>query len=73
LVGEVRPGGWAALGRVNVGDLVLSVDGAAIADVAAFRAKMEAVASAKPPWVSMKVLRGIYTFFVELEPKWDVK
>ena len=71
LVSEVRPGGWAALGRVNVGDLILSVEGADIADVAAFRAKMQEIAAAKPQWVALKVLRGIYTVFVELEPKWD--
>lgn len=71
LIGEVRPGGWAALGRVNVGDLVLSVNGTDIADVAAFRTKMQEIASAKPQWVTLKVLRGIYTVFVELEPKWD--
>jgi len=73
LARDVKPGGWAALGRLNVGDLILSIDGAAVADVDAFRAKMKQITSAKPESVSMKVLRGIYTFFVELEPKWDTK
>jgi serine protease Do len=73
LASDVKPGGWAALGRLNVGDLILSVDGAAIADVDAFRAKMKQITSTKPESVSMEVLRGIYTFFVELEPKWDTK
>jgi S1-C subfamily serine protease len=73
LARDVKAGGWAALGRLNGGDLILSVDGAAIADVDAFRAKMKQITSAKPESVSMQVLRGIYTFFVELEPKWDTK
>jgi len=73
LARDVKPGGWAALGRLNVGDLILSIDGAAVADVDAFRAKMEQITAAKPRSVSMEVLRGIYTFFVELEPKWDTK
>jgi serine protease Do len=73
LVGELRPGGWAALGRLNVGDLVLSIDGSDVANVDAFHAKMTDIANTKPQWVSIKVLRGVYTLFVELEPKWDGK
>ena len=73
LASKVKSGGWAALGRLNEGDLILSVDGATIADVDAFRAKMKQITSARPESVSMEVLRGIYTFFVELEPKWDTK
>ncbi len=73
LVSELRPGGWAALAHLKIGDLILSIDRGAVADVPAFRTKMQEIAAAKPQWVSMQVLRGIYTFYVELEPKWDVK
>jgi len=73
LVNEIKPGGWAALGRLRFDDLILAIDAAPITDVAAFRAKMEQVSAAKPGAVSIEVLRGIYTFYVELEPKWDSK
>ncbi len=73
LVSEVKPGGWAALGQIEVGDVVLAVEGEAISDVETFGAAMEKIAEAKPNAVVFKVLRGIYTFFVELQPKWDVQ
>jgi S1-C subfamily serine protease len=70
LVEAVREGGWAALGHLADGDVVLAIDDAAAADVATVQAKMEAVAKAKPSSVVLKVKRGIRTFFVELETGW---
>lgn len=66
LVEAVRLGGWAALGHLAVGDVIVAIDGEAVADVAAVRDKRERVARAKPPTVVFKVRRGIRTFFVEL-------
>ncbi|MCX5769696.1 MAG: PDZ domain-containing protein, partial [Candidatus Hydrogenedentes bacterium] len=71
LVSEVKPGGWAALGKLAVGDLILAVDGANISGIPDFSAKMAEIAAQKPNSVVLKVLRGIYTFYVELEPKWE--
>ena len=71
LVSEVKPGGWAALGKVAVGDLILAADGTNIGDIAAFSAKMGEIAAEKPNSVVFKILRGIYTFYVQLEPKWE--
>ncbi|HOZ46760.1 MAG TPA: PDZ domain-containing protein [Candidatus Hydrogenedentes bacterium] len=71
MVDEVKPGGWAALGQVNVGDLVLAVDDQAINDVKSFEDQMKVVAEAKPAHVVLKVLRGIHVLYVELKPKWE--
>ena len=71
LVSEVKPGGWAALGDLRVGDIVLAVDRTPMNDVRAFEQKMKDLAGAKADFAVFEVLRGIYTFFVELEPKWD--
>lgn len=71
LVSEVKPGGWAALGDVRVGDVVLAIDLTPMNDVRAFEQKMKDLAKAKADFAVLEVLRGIYTFFVELEPKWD--
>ena len=71
LVSTVEPGGWAKLGRLGVGDLILSVDGTAVSEVVGFKKKMEVVAAAKPRFLSVHVLRGIYTLYLEFEPKWD--
>lgn len=73
LISEITPGGWAALGKVNVGDLLLAVDNTAVTDVTGFEAKMKEIAERKPDSVVWKVLRGIYTLYIELEPKWNDK
>ena len=71
MVADVKTGGWAALGHLTAGDLILAVDGTPMTDVLGFEAKMKAIAADKPQFVDFEVLRGIYTFYVELEPKWD--
>jgi serine protease Do len=70
LVDAVREGGWAALGHLADGDILLTIDGDAVADVEAVQTKMAQIAKAKPRSVVFKVRRGIRTFFVELETSW---
>jgi serine protease Do len=69
-VDAVREGGWAALGHLADGDVVLAIDGEAVADVEAVQKKMASVAEARPRSLVLKVRRGIRTFFVELETGW---
>jgi serine protease Do len=70
LVDTVREGGWAALGHLADGDVLLTIDGEAVTSVEAVQQKMARVAQAKPRSVVFKVRRGIRTFFVELETGW---
>jgi serine protease Do len=70
LVEAVREGGWAALSHLADGDIILAIDGDAVADVAAIQQKMERVAREKPASVVLTVRRGIRTFFVELQTGW---
>ena len=70
LVEEVKSGGWAELGSLYVDDLILEVDGHAVSDVDSIKALMEDAKSRKPKYVTIKVLRGIHTAYVELEPVW---
>ncbi|KAB2957989.1 MAG: PDZ domain-containing protein, partial [Thermoanaerobaculia bacterium] len=70
LVTEVTPGGWAQMGGLAAGDLVLSVAGRAIADVAAFESEMSAVLAARPDVIPVFVRRRWRTHFVFLEPEW---
>jgi serine protease Do len=71
LVEDVQPGGWAALGNLAVGDLILDVNGQKVNTVEEIAQVMETILEEKPKAVVLKVLRGIHTFFIELEPKWD--
>ncbi len=70
LVDAVREGGWAALGHLADGDMLLTIDGDAVPDVEAVQRKMAKIAEVKPRTVVLKVRRGIRTFFVELETGW---
>jgi serine protease Do len=71
LVDEVKTAGWAALGGLTVGDIVMEVNGRATPDVEAFEAAMEAVVQARPEAVIFRVLRGIHTVYLEVEPNWS--
>jgi serine protease Do len=70
LVDAVREGGWAALGHLADGDVLLTIDNEAMENVEAVQKKMAAIAAAKPRSVVLRVRRGIRTFFVELETGW---
>lgn len=70
-VEEAKSGGWAALGQLGPGDLILAIDGAAVANVDALAEIMKSIEEKKPGVVVLHVMRGIHTFYIELEPKWD--
>ena len=71
LVEAVREGGWAALGHLADGDVILAIDGQTIADVATVQQRMERVAREKPSALVLQVRRGIRTFFVEMQTGWQ--
>lgn len=70
LIEDVKAGSWAELGSLYVGDLILEVDGQPVNNVDALRRKMEEIATGKKSVVMMKVLRGIHTSYLEIEPNW---
>jgi serine protease Do len=70
LVEEVKPGSWAELGSLYVGDLILEIEGQPVNNVDALRQNMEKIATSKKQVLTMKVLRGIHTAFLEIEPNW---
>ncbi len=72
LVEQVKPGGWAALGRLSSGDLIVAIGDTPIGDVDDTRSKMTALTEAEATSVVFKVKRGIRTLYLELEPKWDI-
>lgn len=70
IVVEVTDGGWAALGGLAPGDLILTVAQHPITAVSVLSATMGDISAAKPAQVVMHIRRGIHTMFVELEPEW---
>jgi serine protease Do len=71
LVEVVGEGGWAALGQLAVDDLLLAVNGVPVEDAASLEARMLSVTREKPKSVVLRVLRGIHTLYLELEPAWS--
>jgi serine protease Do len=71
LVEAVREGGWAALGHLADGDLLLAIDGAPAVDVETVQKQMTAIAERKPETVVIRVRRGIRTLFVEMQTGWQ--
>jgi S1-C subfamily serine protease len=70
IVVDVTDGGWAALGGLAPGDLILTVAQHPITAVSVLSATMGDISAAKPAQVVMHIRRGIHTMFVELEPEW---
>ncbi len=70
-VESVDPGGWAAIGNLNSGDLILEVDGEKIIDVLSFQKVMKRIKDKRSKTVVLHVLRGIHHVYIELEPNWD--
>jgi S1-C subfamily serine protease len=70
LIEDVKPGGWAELGSLYVDDLIVEVDGQPVTDVDSLKKIMSEIAENKRPAVVIKVLRGIHTAYLELEPAW---
>lgn len=71
LIDEVKSGGWAALGQLSVGDLLLTIDGKASGDVETVEKLLSDIVNAKPRTVVFKILRGIHTMYIEIEPHWS--
>ena len=70
LVEDVKSGSWAELGSLYIGDLIVEVDGQPVKDLESLKSIMADIAEKKKPFVIIKVLRGIHTAFLELEPAW---
>jgi len=71
LVEQIEPAGWAGLGGVRPGDLILRFGGRPVTDLASFERALEAAVEARDERVEVVVLRGARTRFLYLEPEWS--
>ncbi|MBX3728883.1 MAG: PDZ domain-containing protein [Candidatus Sumerlaeia bacterium] len=71
VVESVTEGGWASLGDLRVGDIVVALAGSPIASLADARAALAKVHEQRPRRVPVRVRRGIQDLYLELEPFWD--
>jgi S1-C subfamily serine protease len=70
LVDSVAVRGWAALGHLAGGDVILALDGRAVQNVRDLEARMKDIEARQQPSVVFEVKRGIRTMFIEIQPAW---
>jgi serine protease Do len=66
----VQNAGWAELAGLTQSDIVMSINGIAVPDIATFKQTLLNLRDSKPRRVVFFAHRGIHTFFAEIEPKW---
>lgn len=71
LVVESTNGGWANYAGLRVDDVLQSVNGKPVPDVAEFESVMKSVLLERPSVVSLFVRRGPITHFIFIEPVWS--
>ena len=70
VVTNVTSGGWASLGGLQQGDLVISMNDRPIADTASFEKELASITEERPGVVKVFVLRDHRTNFIFIEPDW---
>jgi serine protease Do len=70
-VESVDEGGWTALAGLQVGDLIMEIDGQPVTDAESVRRLLEAIKKRHPKTAIFKVRRDIQKLYLEVEPKWD--
>ncbi|MCC6429169.1 MAG: PDZ domain-containing protein [Phycisphaerales bacterium] len=70
LLDQVERAGWAGLAGLSPGELIVSIDGTAVSDLASYRKKMEALAKTQPERVVFVTLVGTRTQYKFAEPEW---
>ncbi len=70
VVESVTEGGWAAVARLAVGDIITRVGDAPVADVDQLKAALDRARESGARSVVFLVRRGIRQLFVEVQPVW---
>ncbi len=70
-VESVAEGGWASLGLMRAGDCIMEVAGTPVANVEGLKKILADLAEKKPKTVVFKVMRGVHTMFLEVQPSWS--
>jgi serine protease Do len=71
LVTDVTTGGWASIAGLHPDDLLLSLSGHKVTDVASFEKTLPALVHTHPKVITVFVRRDVQTQFVFLEPDWS--
>jgi serine protease Do len=70
LITAITPAGWAALGGLSAGDLLVSIDGKSTDSIETLKTILAALEKNRRSPIVFFVRRGITTRYIELEPTW---
>ncbi|MCI0445958.1 PDZ domain-containing protein [bacterium] len=70
LVTEVEPGGWASVGGLHEDDLIQAINGQKVIGIGDVERILTAEQKSSSKYIVIFVKRGIYTYFLELQPVW---
>jgi serine protease Do len=66
----VERAGWAALAGLGTGDILISIAGKPVENIAALKTLLAQLRDTKPRRAAFFIRRGIHTKFLEVEPRW---
>ncbi|HEX5790619.1 MAG TPA: PDZ domain-containing protein [Luteolibacter sp.] len=69
-VAKVETAGWAALGGLVAGDVLLEVNGAEVTSLDGLKQTLQSLRESKPRSVIFFVQRGPRSVYLEIEPRW---
>ncbi len=70
IVSNTTEGGWANVGGLREGDLILSINGKQITDVNSFKSEMKYLEKSKPKVITMYVRHHVLTNYIFIEPQY---
>jgi serine protease Do len=70
LISDVRRSGWADLGGLRSGDVLVSVDSRPVQSIKALEKVMDRIAEDQPRRILFFVRRGVTSKYLEIEPDW---
>lgn len=70
LVTAITPAGWAALGGLSTGDMIVSIDGKSTDSIENLKTILADLEKNRRSPIVFFVRRGITTRYIELEPSW---
>ena len=70
-INEVKSSGWASLGGLTNGDILIAIDGEPTDSIKTLKAQLEKLEKEKRSPFVFFVKRGLVTRYIELEPSWQ--
>lgn len=71
LIESVEQAGWASLGGLRGGDVLMKVNDKEVASIDELKTMLDSIRKEKPRRITFFIRRGVHTMFREIEPDWQ--